>query len=190
MNVSESIAFESEAALEEWLREHHATKTELWVRMYKKKTGKPSVDWKGCVVACLCWGWIDGIKKSIDDVTFVQRLTPRRPKSIWSKINCAHAERLIAEGRMQPPGLAQVEAAKNDGRWERAYGGFKEMVAPADFLAALEENPEALAFYRTLNQKNLYAIYYRLSTVKKPETRARKVANFVEQMARRERFHE
>jgi uncharacterized protein YdeI (YjbR/CyaY-like superfamily) len=189
MEVTESFAFESEAALEQWFKVHHATKTELWVRMYKKKSGTPSIDWQGCVVACLCWGWIDGIKKSIDEVSFVQRLTPRRPKSNWSKINCAHAERLIAEGRMQPSGHAHVEAAKKDGRWEQAYGGFKEMVVPVDFLEALKENPAALLFYGTLNQQNLYAIYYRLATAKKPETRARLMTEFVNKLARNERFH-
>ena len=189
MEVTESYPFENAAALEQWFKVHHATKTELWARMYRKKSGIPSIDWKGCVIACLCWGWIDGIRKTVDDVSFVQRLTPRRPKSNWSKINCAHVERLIAEGRMQPSGLAHVDAAKNDGRWAQAYGGFKEMVVPGDFLAALGENPAALQFYGTLNQQNLYAIYYRLATAKKPETRARRIAQFVDQLARNERFH-
>lgn len=189
MEVTESFAFEDESALERWFEVHHATKTELWVRMYSKKSGIPSIDWKGCVIACLCWGWIDGIRKTIDNVSFVQRVTPRRPKSGWSKINCAHVERLIAEGRMRPSGLAHVDAAKNDGRWEQAYGGFKEMVVPGDFLAALEENQAALQFYSTLNRQNLYAIYYRLETAKKPETRARRIVEFIEQLARNERFH-
>lgn len=114
---SEGTPFTTREALEAWLAQHHATERELWVRLYRKATGVPSVDWTDCVLACLAWGWIDGIKRTRDEETYLQRLTPRRPKSNWSAKNKAHVAQLIAEGRMQPAGLAHVEAAQQDGRW-------------------------------------------------------------------------
>ena len=182
-------AFATRRDLEKWLKANHQKETELWVRMYKKGSAVPSVTWEDCVQACLSWGWIDGLRRSLDDVSFVQRLTPRRPKSVWSKKNCEHAERLIAAGQMQPAGLAHVEAARADGRWEQAYAGSSEMVIPEDFLAALETNPQAKAFYATLNRQNQFAIYHRLQTAKRPETRAKRIADFVAQLAAGKRFH-
>ncbi|MBX7190778.1 MAG: YdeI/OmpD-associated family protein [Sandaracinaceae bacterium] len=182
-------AFEDRAALDRWLARHHASETELWVRVFKKGAGTPSVTWEDLVLAGLTWGWIDSQKRSLDEVSFLQRMTPRRPRSIWSKKNCEHAERLIAEGRMKPPGLAHVEAAKKDGRWEQAYAGASQMVIPDDFLAALAKSPKAKAFYATLDRTNLYAIYHRLHTAKKPETRAARIERIVAQLARSERFH-
>lgn len=175
-------AFSTPADLDAWLKKHHARETELWVRIFKKGSGVLSVDWNDCVLACLAWGWIDGHKKSLDDASFLQRLTPRRPKSSWSKKNRDHAERLIAEGRMQPPGLAQVEAAKQDGRWESAYAGSADMEIPEDFLRALGKNKAAKAFYATLNRANLFAIYHRLHTAKKPQTRAARIERIVAQL--------
>jgi uncharacterized protein YdeI (YjbR/CyaY-like superfamily) len=187
--TADAVSFETREALEEWLRLNHATRTELWVRMFKKGSGTPSVDWEDCVVAGLTWGWIDGHRKALDDVSFVQRLTPRRPNSNWSRRNCEIAERLIAEGRMQPSGLAHVEAARRDGRWERAYAGSAEMVMPDEFLAALREDPVAETFFATLNRANLFAIYHRLQTAKRPETRQKRIAEIVARMARHEPFH-
>lgn len=185
MQPSDVQTFASREHLEDWLRVHHATRQELWIRLYKKRSGTPSVDWNDLVLAGLAWGWIDGIRKALDDVSFVQRMTPRRPQSTWSKKNREHAERLIAEGRMQPSGLAHVEAARRDGRWERAYAGAVEMVVPEDLLAAVAKNPAAAAFYATLDRSNLFAIYHRLQTGA-PESRAKRIATIVAALARKQ----
>lgn len=189
MNAAAARSFATPAQLEQWLRDNHATESELWVRMYKKGSGTPSVDWNDCVLAALAWGWIDGQRRALDDVSFVQRLTPRRPRSSWSKINRGHAERLIAAGRMQPSGLAHVEAARQDGRWDQAYAGSADMVIPDDFLGELRKNPAATKFYATLDRRNLHAIYYRLHTAKRAETRKKRIAEMVAQLARGEQFH-
>jgi uncharacterized protein YdeI (YjbR/CyaY-like superfamily) len=185
----EARSFRTPAELEAWLRTHHQTKTELWVRIWKKGSGTPSVTWNDCVLAALTWGWIDGQKKAIDEASFLQRLTPRRAKSGWSKRNCEHAERLIASGLMQPLGLAQVEAARKDGRWAQAYAGSADMVLPEDFLAALRKNAAAKKFYATLDRKNLFAIYYRLHTAKRPETKQKRILDIVLRLSRGEAFH-
>ena len=189
MDASESIPFATRDELEKWLKSHHASKRELWVRIFKKESGTPSVTWNDCVVVAIAWGWIDGQRKSLDDVSFVQRLTPRRAKSNWSKKNCEHAERLIAEGRMQPSGLVHVEAAQKDGRWEQAYAGSAEMVIPDDFLAAVKKNPAAKKFFAGLDRRNLYAIYHRVATAKRPETRQKRIAAIVAQLAEGKAFH-
>ncbi|AKT41452.1 YdeI/OmpD-associated family protein [Chondromyces crocatus] len=186
---SETRSFETPLQLEAWLASHHATKQELWVRMFKKESGMPTVTWSDCVVAAIAWGWIDGQRKSLDDVSFLQRLTPRRAKSNWSKKNCEHAERLIAEGRMQPSGLAHVEAARQDGRWERAYAGSSEMVIPDDFLEALQKDPAASAFFATLDRRNLFAIYLRLQTAKRPETRQKRITTLIAELAGGKAIH-
>lgn len=178
--------FESPAQLHAWLQAHHARETELWVCIYKKGTGAPSVTWEDCVVAALTWGWIDGQRKSLDDTAFLQRLTPRRARSNWSQKNVQHAERLIAEGLMQAPGLAQVEAARADGRWDKAYAGSATMEIPEDFLAALQQDPAALAFYGTLKRQQLFTIYYRLTSAKRPETREKRMAEILTKLGRGE----
>lgn len=189
MPSAEHHSFETPVALDAWLAEHHTTKSELWVRIFKKDSGTPSVTWNDCVVVSLVWGWIDGQKKSLDDVSFLQRITPRRAKSNWSKKNREHAERLIAEGRMKPAGLVHVEAARADGRWDEAYAGSAEMVIPDDFMKALSANAEANAFFRTLNRANLFAIYHRVHTAKRPETRAKRISDIVAKLERCEKFH-
>ena len=186
---SEAISFRTPRELDKWLKQNHATAQELWVLMFKKNSGTPSVAWEDCVVACLAWGWIDSQRRSHDDVSFLQRLTPRRAKSSWSKKNCEHVERLIAEGRMQPSGLVHVEAARKDGRWDAAYAGPATMVIPEDFLKALKKNSTAKKFFATLNRSNLYAIYHRLHTAKRPETRAKRIADIVARLERGEAFH-
>jgi uncharacterized protein YdeI (YjbR/CyaY-like superfamily) len=186
---TEAIAFETPEALADWLVEHHATSAELWVRIYKDGTGERSVTWTDCVVEAIRFGWIDGLKRSADERSYLQRLTPRRPGSNWSARNRDHAERLIAEGRIAPAGLAHVEAARAEGRWDTAYEGSATMVIPQDFLDALAAFPEAEAFFRTLDRKNLYPIYYRLQTAKRPGTRARRMQQILAQLARGERFH-
>ena len=137
MNKAAHQAFETAEQLHAWLRVNHAGESELWVRIFKKATGKPSVTWDDCVVAAIAWGWIDGVRNALDDASFLQRLTPRRARSNWSQKNVQHAERLIAQGHMQAAGLAQAEAARNDGRWAIAYAGTATMVIPEDFLAQL-----------------------------------------------------
>jgi uncharacterized protein YdeI (YjbR/CyaY-like superfamily) len=189
MTLPDTLAFASPTQLEEWLRANHATQRELWVRIFKKETGTPSVTWEDCVVAAIAWGWIDSQRRSLDAVSFLQRLTPRRAGSNWSKKNCEHAERLISEGRMQPSGLIHIEAARRDGRWEHAYAGSAEMVIPDDFLRELQKNPAAKRFFDTLNRTNLFTIYHRLQTARREETRARRVAEILTQLASGKAFH-
>ncbi len=186
---ADSIAFETPEDLAGWLGEHHATSGELWVRIYKEGSGQRSVTWADCVVEAIRFGWIDGLKRSADERSYLQRLTPRRPGSNWSARNRDHAERLMAEGRITPAGLAHVQAARAEGRWDTAYEGSATMVIPRDFLEALAAMPEAEAFFRTLDRKNLYPIYYRLQTAKRPETRVRRMQQILAQLARGERFH-
>ena len=189
MHSSKTHSFETSDQLDKWLDLNHKTEPELWVRIFKKDSGKPTVTWNDCVVVALAWGWIDGQRKSLDDVSFLQRLTPRRPKSNWSKRNRDHAERLIAEGRMRPSGLAHIEAARQNGRWEKAYSGSSEMILPDDFLQELQSHPTARQFFDTLDRRNLYAIYYRLQTAKRAETRKKRMADILSQLARGEAFH-
>jgi uncharacterized protein YdeI (YjbR/CyaY-like superfamily) len=189
MLSSEPRVFEMPHHLEEWLKLNHAAQRELWVRIFKKDSGTPTVTWNDCVVAAIAWGWIDGQRKSLDQFSFLQRLTPRRPKSDWSKRNCEHAERLIAEGRMQSPGLAHVQAAREDGRWEQAYSGSSDMVIPEDFLEELRRTPAAEQFFAALDRRNLYVIYHRIQTAKRLETRKKRIADIVSQLACGETFH-
>lgn len=178
--------FETAEQLHTWLQANHASESELWVRIFKKATGQPSVTWDDCVVAAIAWGWIDGLRKALDDTSFLQRLTPRRARSNWSQKNVQHAERLIAQGRMQAAGLAQVEAARSDGRWATAYAGSATMVMPEDFLAALQQDPAAHAFYGTLKRQSLFTIYHRLHSAKRTETRQKRMAELLAKLARGE----
>lgn len=182
-------AFETPRELERWLQSNHESKRELWVRIFKKASGAPTVTWNDCVVVAIAWGWIDGQKSALDEISFLQRLTPRRARSNWSKRNCEHAERLLDEGRMQPSGLAHVEAARQDGRWANAYSGSAAMVIPDDFPEELRKNPAAKKFYATLDRRNLFAIYHRLQTAKRPETRTKRIAAMLADLARGRVFH-
>ncbi|MCG3206727.1 MAG: hypothetical protein FOGNACKC_00326 [Anaerolineae bacterium] len=175
-------AFEDAAAFWRWLELNHASEPEVWVKMYKKGSGQKTINWEEGVVEALCWGWIDGIRKPLDDQAYLQRFTPRRKGSNWSKRNREHVERLIAEGKMQEPGMAHVRAAQADGRWEAAYAPASEMAIPEDFLAALEERPAAKALFETLNRQNLYAIGYRLQTARTPETRQKRLERILEML--------
>jgi len=183
------LAFKNASRLADWLEKHHGTATELWVQIFKSDAGVPSVTWNDCIIESIRVGWIDGQKKPFDEMSYLQRLTPRKAKSGWSAKNCRHATALIAEGRMRPAGLAQVEAAKSDGRWDTAYAGSADMTIPQDFLDALEDMPAAKAFFTTLDRRNLFSIYYRLHTAKKPETRARRIAQIAAKLDRGEKFH-
>jgi len=167
------ITFSTPKGLGEWLKSNHATESELWIKIFKKSTGIQSVTWVDVVIEVLCWGWIDGIKKSLDDQAYLQRITPRTARSNWSKRNTEHVERLISENRMKESGLVHVRAAKADGRWEKAYV-VSEMEVPEDFLAALESHPKVKGFFETFNKSSRYVIAYGLISAKKTETRQRR----------------
>ena len=182
-------AFKSPAAFRDWLDTNHNKSTGLWMRIFKKTSGKTSVTYREALDEALCYGWIDGQKKTHDEHSWLQKFTPRRTKSGWSKINTQHAERLIKAGQMQPAGLAAVEAARADGRWQTAYDSPRNATVPEDFLKALSKNKKARAFFETLNKANVYAIVYRLQTAKKPETREKRMATILAMMAKGEKFH-
>jgi len=182
INSSQIRAFATPAAFSEWLAIHHETELELWLKIYKKASGQPTLSWEEAVIEALCWGWIDSVKKSLDDTAYLQRFTPRRKRSLWSQRNCEHVARLLVAGRMQPAGLAQVEAAQADGRWAAAYAPASEMQIPADFLAALALHPTAQTFFETLNKSQRYAIGFRLQTAKKSETRQRRLQKLLEML--------
>lgn len=181
--------FKNAKAFETWLKKHHATSDGLWLKIAKRGAAQPSVSYPEAVETALCWGWIDGQKKGLDEQHFLQRFTPRRARSVWSKINVEKVARLTAEGRMQAPGLAQVEAAKADGRWAQAYDGARTATVPEDLAAALDANPAAKAFFATVNATNRYAVLWRVQTAVKAETRARRIAQLVDMLARGEAVH-
>ncbi|MEO8688758.1 MAG: YdeI/OmpD-associated family protein [Solirubrobacteraceae bacterium] len=181
--------FASAAAFEAWLAEQHAQSDGLWIRFAKKASGIPTVVYAEAVEASLRYGWIDGQVKGVDENYYVQRFTPRRARSRWSKINCGRAEALIARGAMEPAGLAEVERAKADGRWEAAYDAPSTATVPEDLRAALDADPRASAFFGTLDANNRYAILHRTQEAKKPETRARRIEKFVAMLSRGETIH-
>ena len=170
-----------------WLAANHATATEVWLIYHKKASGVASIDWQQAVVEALAWGWIDGIRKSQSDSQWVQRFTPRKAGGSWSQINRTHAERLIAEGRMQPAGLRQVQIAQENGRWQAAYSGGKTAEVPQDFQLALATAPQsARDQFARLDARARYAIFYRVTTAKRPETRAKRIADFIARLTRGE----
>ncbi len=184
-----TLAFKSSSGFRDWLEKNHAATDGIWLRMYKKASGKPSITYAEALDQALCFGWIDGQARPKDENSWLQKFTPRRPRSGWSKRNTQHAERLIKSGHMTHAGLAAVEAAKADGRWSAAYESPRNAAPPEDFLKLLGTNKEAKAFFATLNKANLYAIVYRLQTAKKPETRERRMKKILEMLARGEKFH-
>ncbi|HLO95471.1 MAG TPA: YdeI/OmpD-associated family protein [Burkholderiaceae bacterium] len=183
------VLFKNARAFESWLKKHHATSDGLWLQIAKKGAAEPSVTYAEAVEIALCWGWIDGQKKSLDDQHYLQRFTPRRARSLWSKVNVEKVAALIEAGRMQAPGQVQIEAAKADGRWAQAYDSARTATVPEDLLAALEAEPEAKAFFATINAANRYAVLWRIQTAVKPETRARRIAQLVAMLARGETVH-
>jgi uncharacterized protein YdeI (YjbR/CyaY-like superfamily) len=175
---SKILPFKTADELQKWLTLNSTVEKELWVKIFKKKTAIASVTWDDVVNEALCVGWIDGIKKSIDEQTYVQRISPRKVRSPWSKRNREIAERLILEGRMAEMGLAQVQAAKSDGRWENAYTA-SEIEVPEDFMAALAHEPKAKKFFETLSKSNRYVIALGLTSAKKPETRQNRFEKYL-----------
>jgi uncharacterized protein YdeI (YjbR/CyaY-like superfamily) len=173
------IPFATAAAWEQWLEDNHAVSRGVWVKIAKKGTGIESVRYPEVLDSALCFGWIDARREALDERYFVQRFTPRRPRSRWSRINCEKVERLTADGRMRPAGLAEVERARADGRWDEAYEGMKVSTVPVDLQRELDARPSARASFEQLTSQNRYAILYRLHEAKRPETRARRLAKFV-----------
>ena len=172
-----------------WLGQHHDRETEVWIKIHKVGSGLKSITPKEAIDVVLCWGWIDGIRKAFDENSYLQRYTPRGAKSIWSKINVDNVARLIQEGRMTEHGLRQVELAKADGRWERAYGGSKEMELPPDLLAAIEADRKAKAMLGKLSAQNRFAMAFRLHQLKTEAGRQKKIAAFVEMLRKGETLH-
>jgi len=181
--------FADARAFEEWLANHHDKADEIWVKIHKVGSGLASITPKEAIDVALCWGWIDAVRKSFDASSYLQRYTPRRAKSIWSKINVANVERLISEGRMTEHGLREVEAAKRDGRWDRAYAGSAEMEIPSDLAAAIEADPAAKAMYARLTAQNRYALAFRLHNLKTAAARERKIGEFVEMLREGRTIH-
>ncbi|RWF77592.1 MAG: hypothetical protein EOS26_08395 [Mesorhizobium sp.] len=172
-----------------WLSKHHDTETEVWIKIHKVDSGLPSITPKEAINVVLCWGWIDAVRKGLDDKSYLQRYTPRGRKSIWSQINVDNVARLIEEGRMTEHGLKQVEAAKADGRWARAYGSGRDMKIPGDLQAAIDAEPKAKAMLATLSAQNRFALAFRIHNMKTEAGRKKKVAAFVEMLKRGETIY-
>ena len=184
-----SLPFASKKKWADWLAKQHDKSAGVWLKIAKKDSEIPSVTYDEALDVALCYGWIDGQKKGFDDKYWLQKFTPRGSKSIWSKINTEKVERLIARGEMKPAGLKVIELAKQDGRWEAAYASQKNISVPEDFQAALDNNNKAKAFFTTLNSVNRYAILFRIHNVKKPETRVKRIQQFVEMLERNEKIY-
>jgi uncharacterized protein YdeI (YjbR/CyaY-like superfamily) len=170
------------------MRANHAREPELWVKFFKKHSGVATITYAEALDVALCWGWIDGLKKTFDEQAFLQRFSPRRPKSVWSQINCGHVERLMVAGRMTPHGRKHVDAAKADGRWDAAYAPIRSATAntvPADLRTAIEKNPRARKAFRNLRRIELFALAFRTNSMKTPEGRAKKIAALVKMLAKR-----
>jgi len=183
------LSFPVVSGWQEWLAAEGSRSAGAWLKIAKRGAAEPTISYAEALEMALCFGWIDGQKRALDDEHWLQRFTPRKPASKWSKINTEKAAALIAAGRMQPAGLHEVEQARADGRWDRAYAGQRAAVVPDDLRHALDANPEAGAFFETITSINRYAILYRISVVKRPETRARKIAEYVRMLAEHKTLH-
>lgn len=181
--------FADAKSFEKWLAKHHNKETELWIKIHKVHSGLPSITPKEAIDVVLCWGWIDAIRKSYDEISFLQRYTPRTKKSIWSQVNVDNVARLIEEKRMTPHGLREVEAAKADGRWARAYSSGKDMQIPPDLQAAIDAVPKAKKMLATLSAQNRFALAFRVGNMKTDAGRAKKIAAFVEMLKKGETIY-
>ena len=186
---SEQLTFTSQEAWEAWLETHAEAVTGVWLRIAKRSADQSTVSYAQALESALCYGWIDGQKKAESEHYWLQRFTPRTAKSIWSKINKAKAEALISDGKMRPSGLRAIDLAKRDGRWEAAYSSASTSTVPDDLQQALDANPKAGQFFATLNSQNRYAILFRIQNVKKAETRAKKIAQFIDMLNKGEKLH-
>jgi len=187
--ASSPLHFKTPATFRRWLAKNHDCSEGVWLRLFKKGSGEPSITQAEALDEALCFGWIDGQLKPLDKLSWLRKFTPRRPKSTWSKINTQHADRLVQLGVMTLAGLEAIAAAKADGRWAAAYASPKNAAPPEDFLEALAANPPAEAFFKSLNKANIYSIVYRLETAKKPETRAKRLKMILQMLATGQRFH-
>lgn len=183
------MLFERQQDWAEWLDSHHATSAGVWLRHAKKASGLQSVSYAEALEVALCYGWIDGQKKSYDESSWLQKWTPRGANSVWSKVNREKALALIESGQMQPAGLAAVERAKRNGRWEAAYDSPSGVTVPDDFAAALERNPTAKAFFDTLDRQNRYAMLWRIQTAKKADTRSKRIAQFIQMLEQHQKLY-
>jgi len=174
---------------EAWLEANHASSSGVWLLLIKKGSTKSGPTYAEALDVALCFGWIDGQAKKLDDDFSLQRFSPRRPRSVWSQRNRDKVQALIEAGRMRPAGMAEIERARADGRWDAAYAPPSTAEVPDDLQAAIDANPAAAAFFATLDRQNRFALIYRTTTAKKPETRARRIAQFVEMLARHEKLH-
>ena len=184
-----TILFETACDWERWLDSHHADPAGLWLKMAKKDSGLPSITYSEALDIALCYGWIDGQKGALDEQFYLQKFTPRRSKSLWSKRNVERVDALIKTGKMRAPGLAAVETARKDGRWERAYDSHRTSAMPPDLEEALEANPRAKALFSTLDKANIYAILWRLQTAKQVETRKGRLGKFIEMLNEGRKIH-
>ena len=183
------LAFKTAKTFETWLTKNHDSSNGIWIKIFKKDSGEKTISYAEALDIALCFGWIDGQKKTFDEQAWLQWFCPRRERSIWSKINIGHIERLGKEGRMRPAGLKAVEEAKADGRWEKAYDSPSKMTIPEDFLKELSKNKKAEAFFMGLNKTNLFSIGFRLQTAKKQETREKRMKEIIEMLEKGEKFH-
>jgi uncharacterized protein YdeI (YjbR/CyaY-like superfamily) len=184
-----TLPFERQKDWAAWLDKNHATSSGVWLKLAKKASGIKSVTYDEALETALCYGWIDGQKKSYDETAWLQKFTPRGARSVWSKINTEKAQRLIESGKMKPAGLKAVESAKQDGRWDAAYASQSKVVIPSDLQAELDRNAKAKAFFETLDSANRYAILHRIHTAKKAETRAKRIEQFVRMLEKKEKIH-
>jgi len=183
------LLFATQADWKAWLEENHARAHGIWLKHAKKSSGKTTVSYSEALEEALCYGWIDSQKQSYDEDYFLQKYTPRSPKSVWSKVNVTKVEALINANKIQPAGLAAMEAAKLSGAWQSAYDSSSASKIPADFQAELYKNPKANQFFKTLNKANVYAFCWRVQTAKKPETRKARIEKFIEMLNRGEKLH-
>lgn len=186
IDPSDALQFATDAEFDAWLAAHHATQREVWVLLHKAGSSTPTMSGRQGIDVALCWGWIDAVRKRVDDSCYLQRYTPRSKTSIWSQVNVANVERLVRAGRMQPPGQRAVDAAKADGRWAKAYGGGRDMPLPDDLQAAIDAVPAARAMLARLDAKNRFALAFRVHHLKTEAGRRKKIAAFVEMLARGE----
>jgi uncharacterized protein YdeI (YjbR/CyaY-like superfamily) len=189
MNPSPVFAFKNARAWERWLSGHHRKVPGVWLKLAKTGSGIASVTYAEAVEAAIVWGWIDGQRRSHDGTWFLQRFTPRGPRSIWSKLNREKALALIASGRMKASGLAEVKRAQADGRWKAAYASPRRMRVPLDLAAALAARPRAASFFATLNARNRYAVLFRIQTAQRPDTRAKRLRQLVQMLSRKEKLY-
>jgi uncharacterized protein YdeI (YjbR/CyaY-like superfamily) len=185
----ETMEFASETELRDWLSRNHAASGGFWLKLKNRAAGEDVLTYSQALDVALCYGWIDGQKAKLDDAHWLQRFTRRSARSRWSKVNREKVAALIEQGRMEPPGIAEIERAKADGRWEAAYAGSKSATVPDDLARALEANPAAAEFFKTLDSQNRFSILYRVQDAKKPETRARRIEKYVGMLADHEKIH-